>query len=77
METCRDQKEFYNDLIYLLQGIPSSTFSLSDQFPFSFKLNENYNTNNLRLIGTLPGMTLNILQHFITKMVKATHGLVL
>ena len=64
-EASIDQKEFYNDLIYLLQGIPSSTFSLSDQFPFSFKLNENYNTNNLRLIGTLPGMTLNILQHFI------------
>ena len=64
-EASIDQKEFYNDLIYLLQGIPSSTFSLSEQFPFSFKLNENYNTNNLRLIGTLPGMTLNILQHFI------------
>ena len=64
-EASIDQKEFYNDLIYLLQGIPSSTFSLSEKFPFVFKLNENSNTNNLRLIGTLPGMTLNILQHFI------------
>ena len=60
-----DQKEFYDDLIYLLQGIPTSTFSPSEQFPFYFKLNENSNTNNLRLIGTLPGMTINILQHFI------------
>ena len=64
-EASIDQKEFYNDLIYLLQGIPSSTFSLTEKFPFSFKLNENSNTNNLRLIGTLPGMTLNILQYFI------------
>ena len=64
-EASIDQKEFYNDLIYLLQGIPSSTFSLTEKFPFIFKLNENSNTNNLRFIGTLPGMTLNILQHFI------------
>ena len=64
-EASIDQKEFYNDLIYLLQGIPSSTFSLKEKFPFSFELNKNSNTNNLRLMGTLPGMTLNILQHFI------------
>ena len=64
-EASIDQKEFYNNLIYLLQGIPSSTFSLTDKFPFPFELNKNSNTNNLRLIGTLPGMTLNILQHFI------------
>ena len=60
-----DQKEFYNDLIYLLQGIPTSTFSNSDKFPFAFKFNENSNTNNIRLIGTLPNMTNNILQKFI------------
>ena len=60
-----DQKEFYNDLIYLLQGIPTSTFIYSDKYPFTFKLNENCNINNLRLIGTLPGMTRDILQKFI------------
>ena len=64
-EASIDQKEFYSDLIYLLQGISSSTFSVNDHFPFAFKLNDNSNTNNLRIIGTLPGMTLNILQHFI------------
>ena len=60
-----DQKEFYNDLIYLLQGIPTSSFSNSDKFPFTFKLNENCNTHNIRLIGTLPDMTLDIFQKFI------------
>jgi len=60
-----DQKEFYNDLIYLLQGIPNSTFIYSDKYPFTFKLNENCNINNFRLIGTLPGMTRDILQKFI------------
>ena len=60
-----DQKEFYNDLIFLLQGIPSSTFSTSNKYPFTFKFNENSNTNNFRLIGTLPGMTNNILERFI------------
>jgi len=60
-----DQKEFYNDLIYLLQGIPTSTFIYSDKYPFTFKLNENSNINHLRLIGTLPGMTRDILQKFI------------
>ena len=60
-----DQKEFYNDLIYLLQGIPSSTFIYTDKFPFTFKFNENSNTNNIRLIGTLPGMTNDILKNFI------------
>ena len=64
-EASIDQKEFYNNLIYLLQGIPSSTFSLGEKFPFTFELNKNSNTNNLRLIGTLPGMTKNILEKFI------------
>ena len=64
-EASIDQKEFYNNLIYLLQGIPSSSFSLADKFPFPFELNKNSNTNNLRFIGTLPGMTLNILKYFI------------
>ena len=64
-EASIDQKEFYNDLIYLLQGIPTSTFIYSDSFPFRFKFNENSNTNNIRLIGTLPGMTNNILENFI------------
>ena len=64
-EASIDQKEFYNDLIYLLQGIPNSTFILTNKFPFSFKLNENNNTNNLRFMGTLPNMTSNILKKFI------------
>ena len=64
-EASIDQKEFYNDLIYLLQGIPTSTFIYSDTFPFAFKFNENSNTNNIRLIGTLPGMTNSILENFI------------
>ena len=64
-EASIDQKEFYNDLIYLLQGIPTSTFSNSDKFPFFFIYNENSNTNNIRFIGTLPGMTNDILKKFI------------
>ena len=64
-EASIDQKEFYNDLIYLLQGIPTSTFSNSDKFPFEFKFNEYSNTNNIRLIGTLPNMTNSILKKFI------------
>ena len=64
-EASIDQKEFYNDLIYLLQGIPTSTFSNSDKFPFEFKYNEYSNTNNIRLIGTLPGMTNDIFKKFI------------
>ena len=65
-EASIDQKEFYNYLIYLLQGIPTSAFSPSNKYPFTFKLNENCNINNIRLIGTLPGMTSNILESFIT-----------
>jgi hypothetical protein len=64
-EASIDQKEFYNDLIYLLQGIPTSTFIPSDKFPFMFKFEENSNTTNIRLIGTLPGMTNSILENFI------------
>ena len=64
-ETSIDQKELYNDLIYLLQGISSSTFITSNKFPFAFKFNEKSNTNNIRLIGTLHGMTNDILQIFI------------
>ena len=61
-----DKNMFYDDLIYLIQGIPSNTFIIGKKFPFTFELNnEIYYINNIRFIGTLPDLTKNILSFFI------------
>ena len=58
--------DFYSDLIYLLQGLPSKTFYISNGFPFYFKINERFfNISNLRLIGNFSNEFKNILNFFI------------
>lgn len=58
-----NQKDFYNDLIYLIQGIPSKIFSVGKRFPFTFEISEEY--KDIRLISTLPELTHNFLNEFI------------
>ena len=61
-----DKNIFYDDLIYLIQGIPTNTFSIGKKFPFTFELNNEIPyINNIRFIGTLPDLTKNILSFFI------------
>ena len=58
--------DFYSDLIYLLQGLPSKTFYISNGFPFYFKINDKlFNISNLRLIGNFSNEFKNILNFFI------------
>ena len=58
--------DFYSDLIYLLQGLPSKTFYISNGYPFYFKINERlFNISNLRLIGNFSNEFKNILNFFI------------
>ena len=61
-----DKNIFYDDLIYLIQGIPSNTFIIGQKFPFKFELNNEIPVlNNIRFIGNLPELTKNILSFFI------------
>lgn len=56
-----DQKEFYSDLVYLIQGISSNTFSTGNKFPFVFELQ----SPSCRLFGTLHALTKTFFEHFI------------
>lgn len=58
-----NQKDFYNDLIYLIQGIPSKIFCIGKRFPFTFEISDEY--KDIRLISTLPELTHNFINEFI------------
>ena len=58
-----DQKEFYNDLIYLMMGIPSKIFVVGQKFPFSFEIAKQY--RGMRFMSTVPELTTNFLNEFI------------
>ena len=58
-----DNISFYNDLIYLIQGIPSKVFQPQNAFPFTFEITVQY--QSMRFISTLPELTKNILMFFM------------
>ena len=58
-----DNISFYNDLIYLIQGIPSKVFQPQNAFPFTFEITVQY--QSMRFISTLPELTKNVLMFFM------------